>query len=77
MPGSPPRMLPSTLGQRAEKAGSEGDPLQGLIHQAGVSSKVHQEHDVMRLHHMQRSGVPAASQFSHESAQLPMVLACL
>ena len=77
MPGSPPGILPSTLGQRAERAGSEGDPLQGFIPQAGVSSKVHGEHGFMRLHHLQRSRVPVASQPSHESAKLPMVLACL
>ena len=77
MAGSPPGMLPSTPGQRAESAGSEGDPLQGLIPQAGVSSKVHGEHDVMRLHHLQRSGPLAASQPSRQSAKLPMVLAYL
>ncbi len=74
--GSPPGMLPSTLGPRAKNAGSEGDPLQGLVPQACVSSKVHGEHDVMRLHHLQRGGLLAASQPSHQLAKLPMVLAC-
>ena len=76
MAGSPPGMLPSTLGQRAGSAGSQGDRLQGLIPQAGLSSKLHEEHDVMRLHHLQRGGSLAASQLSHQLAKLPMVLAC-